>query len=103
MPARGFVISASHEARIRCQSGGSEQHYAHVRDFIECVKTRGTCRSNFETAHRSTTAPNLGNIAYWTGRKLKYDAKSFTFPGDAEANKHIFRPYRKPWDLVKLS
>lgn len=45
----------------------------------------------------------MGNVAYWTGRKLKWDAKTWTFPGDAEANKYLFRAYRKPWNLVKFT
>jgi hypothetical protein len=45
----------------------------------------------------------MGNVAYWTGRKLNWDAKTFSFPGAPEAGKYLFRPYRKPWDLVKFS
>jgi hypothetical protein len=42
-------------------------------------------------------------VAYWTGRKLKWDAGTFSFPGDKEAGSYTFRPYRKPWDLVNFT
>jgi hypothetical protein len=44
----------------------------------------------------------MGNVAYWTGRKLKWDGVNRKFVGDEEANKYLFRAYRKPWDLVKF-
>jgi hypothetical protein len=46
----------------------------------------------------------MGNVAAWTGRKLTWDAESWTFKGDDEANsKYLFREYRKPWELVKFA
>jgi len=42
-------------------------------------------------------------VAYWTGRKIKWDGEMFNFGADKDANAHAFRPYRKPWDLVKFS
>ena len=45
----------------------------------------------------------IGNIAAKLGQKLEWDAESETFVGSAEANALLFREYRKPWDLVRLS
>ncbi len=75
----------------------------HTRNFVDYVRSRKEPSANIEVGVRATAVACIGNVAYWTGRKLKYDAKTFNFPGDAEANKHLFRPYRKPWDLVKLA
>lgn len=95
----GWIIHPEGDRMQALQSGGSEQHYAHVRDFIECVKTRGVCRSNFEVGHRSTTAPNLGNIAYWTGRKIRWDRANERIIDDPEADRLTGRPMREPWHL----
>jgi predicted dehydrogenase len=95
----GWTVHPEGDRMQALQSGGSEQHYAHVRDFIECVKTRGTCRSNFETGHRSTTAPNLGNIAYWTGRKIRWDRDAERIIDDPDADRLTGRPMREPWHL----
>lgn len=75
----------------------------HARYFVDCVRDRKEPFPNIEVGVRATIVSCIGNVAYWTGRKLKWDAESFSFPGDVEANKHLFRPYRKPWDLVKFS
>ena len=36
---------------------------------------------------------------YKLGRKLTFDPKTETFPGDAEANKLLTRVYREPYGL----
>jgi predicted dehydrogenase len=74
----------------------------HTKYFVDYVRSRKDPFANIEVGTRATAVCCIGNVAYWTGRKLKYDAATWSFPGDAEANKFLFRPYRKPWDLVKI-
>ena len=75
-----------------------QDHKKHVRNFIECVKTR-----NFQTActieNGSLCAKyaHLGNIAARTNIALTYDDKTKTFTGSPEANKYIQPDYRAPW------
>ena len=95
----GWIIAPEGDRMQALDSGGSDQHYAHVRDFIECVKTRQRCRSDFAVAHRSTTAPNLGNIAYWTGRKIRWDRENERIIDDLDADRLTDRPMRAPWHL----
>jgi predicted dehydrogenase len=75
----------------------------HTKYFVDNVRGRKEPFANIEVGTRATAACCIGNVAYWTGRKLKYDAATWSFPGDEEANKYLFRPYRKPWDLVKIT
>jgi len=72
----------------------------HVADFIASVRSRKRPSADVEIGHRSTTAAHLGNIAYRTGRKLRWDPKKEEFIGDAEANRLLGREARKPWDLI---
>ena len=72
----------------------------HVRNFIECVRSRQTPIADIEIGHRSTAVAHLGNIAFKTGRKLLWDAAMENFIGDAEASKLLGRNARKPWDLI---
>jgi predicted dehydrogenase len=74
----------------------------HTKYFIDNVRSRKDPFANIEVGVRATTVSCIGNVAYWTGRKLHWDTESGTFKQDAEANKHLFRAYRKPWDLVKF-
>jgi predicted dehydrogenase len=89
----------------RCEpvkSEGSEQNVAHVKHFIQCVKTRERPISDVETGHRSTSAPHLGNIAYHTGRRIQWDAKEEQIIGDSAAQRMLSRRYHRPWELPKI-
>lgn len=75
----------------------------HTKYFVDNVRNRKEPFANIEVGVHATTVACIGNIAYWTGRKLTWDASTCSFPGDDEANRYLFRSYRKPWDLVKFS
>ncbi len=47
--------------------------------------------------HFLSTAMHIGNIAMQLGRKLKWDPKSESFPGDEAANALRSRPARDDW------
>lgn len=81
------------------EDNSNDQHETHVRNFLDCMRSRKLPRSDMEIGHRSTTACLLGNIAYRTGRAIRWDTKSERIAGDAEAAKHLRREYRKPWKL----
>jgi hypothetical protein len=71
-----------------------------VKNFIDCVRSRQKPAADVEIGHRSTIAAHLGNIAYRTGRKLRWDSAKEEFVGDAKANELLGRKARKPWDLI---
>jgi predicted dehydrogenase len=81
------------------EKGDSGQ--SHFENFIECVRSRKTenLRAPLEEGHFSTTLCHLGNIAYRTGRSVKFDATTERFIGDEEANKLLGRTYRAPYAL----
>ncbi len=72
----------------------------HVQNFIDCVRSRKTPAADVEIGHRSTLVAHLGNLAYRTGRKLRWDAAKEELVGDSEATKLLGRAARKPWDLI---
>ncbi len=71
----------------------------HFANFLSAVRSRdaSTLHAPVETAHTSAGLAHLGNIAYRLKRQLKFDPSSETFPGDAEANAMLTRPYRAPF------
>jgi predicted dehydrogenase len=108
----GWVVTADRDRPQPERHGGSEQHQAHVKNFVHCVRNRSeTPASEIEAMHRATTACHLANIAYRLGRRIAwdahaercyrgYDADKKEFVGeDAEANAYLFREPRKPWSL----
>ena len=75
----------------------------HTKNFVDSVRSRKEPFANLGVGVRATAIACMGNVAYWTGKKIKWDGETFSFHGDKEANAYTFRPYRKPWDLVKFS
>ncbi len=75
----------------------------HIRNFLDCVKSRKREELNqeIEQGHQSSVLCHAGNIAWRTGKKLKFDPKTETFD-DAEANKFVGREARKGFELPKI-
>jgi predicted dehydrogenase len=78
---------------------GVDGQDAHVRNFLDCVKSRALPTSDIEIAQRSTNTCHLGNISYKLGRKLEWDADNDRFKNDAEANALLKREPRKGYEL----
>jgi predicted dehydrogenase len=74
-------------------------HASHMRNFLDCVKSRQQPVSDMEIGHRSTSTAILGNISYRTGRQLTWDREAETIVGDAEAAEMLDLAYRAPWEL----
>ena len=81
--------------------GSSPQQFdLHVRNFLDCMKSRQRPIADVEGGHQTTTACHLANISLRLGRKLKWDPVKEEILGDREASAMLERPYRKPWDAV---
>ena len=72
----------------------------HVKNFIDCMRSRKQPVADIEAGHRSSAVAHLGNIAFRTGRKIRWDASKEQIIGDADASKLLARKARKPWDLI---
>jgi predicted dehydrogenase len=69
----------------------------HIRDFLNCVKSRGLPRVNAQVACQTHIACHAINIAMFLNRKLKYDPKNNEFIGDDQANRLRGEAIREPW------
>jgi predicted dehydrogenase len=84
---------------LKDESGDPRAQFrAHVRDFLDCVKSRRQPAADVEAGHRVATACHLANLALRLGRKVRWDAAKEEIVGDAEAARMLVRPYRAPWD-----
>jgi predicted dehydrogenase len=93
--------------------GGSEQHFAHVNNFLHCLRHRSEkTASDIEDMHHATVTAHLANISYKVKRRIYWDAahercyrgydhanKKFLVE-DAQANAYLLREPRKPWSLT---
>ncbi len=74
---------------------------SHPRNFIDSIRTRRPPNAEIEIGHLSALHCHLGNIVARTGRNLKFDAKTESIAGDADAGRYIRREYRKHWGTPK--
>jgi predicted dehydrogenase len=73
--------------------------HGHIRNFLDCIRSRGRTASYPELAQRNHTLAHCSNICLRLGRKVEWDAKSERFVGDDEANAMLKRPMRAPWQI----
>jgi predicted dehydrogenase len=71
----------------------------HVRDFLDCVKTRSKPKAHADAACYSHIACHAANIAIALERKLTYDPQKNEFVGDDQANRLRSEALREPWRL----
>jgi len=71
----------------------------HMREFIDCVKSRRVTCTPAEVAHRSASIGHLGQIAMLTGRRLRWNPDTEQIIGDPAASAMLGRAPRGPWTL----
>jgi hypothetical protein len=69
----------------------------HMRNFLDCVKSRQETVANPTVMHRSMTTVHAANICMWLGRDLKFDPTKDEFVNDDEANRLVSRAMREPY------
>jgi len=72
----------------------------HMRDFLDCIKSRRLTAANAEVIHRSMSMIHLANIAMWLERDMKWNPEKEEFLNDETANRLRSRAQREPWAFV---
>jgi predicted dehydrogenase len=70
---------------------------AHMKNFLECIASRGTPVADIEQGYMSAAACILANLSMKLGRTLQWDHAKGVVIDDPEANTLLRRPYRAPW------
>ncbi len=96
----GGEITAEPQAILKAR-GKMQVNWAnmggHVRNFIDCMRTRRQPASNPELAQRAHTIAHCANICLRLGRKVRWNPQTERFVDDADANNMLFRAMRAPW------
>jgi len=77
------------------------QSPGHHRNWIECIRSRKDPLCDIETGARTVAVVQLGNLAYWHGRRLKWNPEKWRFVNDKEADGWLDRERSKEWPLPK--
>jgi predicted dehydrogenase len=86
----------------RQEVGDHDYHLTHVKNFLDCMKTREHPHSDVEIGHNSMIACHLGNLAYRFRRRIQWDVENEKVIGDPEAQALVTRSYRAPWKLPEI-
>jgi predicted dehydrogenase len=81
---------------------GNDGQRPHIRNFLDCTKSRALPIADIAIAQCSTNTCHLGNISYKLGRKLEWDADRELFKNDAQANELLSREPRKGFELPQV-
>ena len=73
--------------------------FSHVRDFLNCVRSRRQPIANADVMFHSMSTVHAGNIAMWLKRSLAYDPGKMAFINDPVANRMRSRTMRAPWQI----
>ncbi len=98
--AEGKIVREAREAVIAdgLDLAGNDAHTrAHTENFANAVRTGEALRSPVSHAGKSVLLCHLGNIAQYTGRKLRMDSSSGRIVDDQEAMKYWQRDYAPGW------
>jgi len=97
----GWAVVPADEKKLKAEKGtatpGDREN--HVRNFLDCMRSRQRPVSDVEIGHAATTVGHLGNIALRTGRAIHWDAANERILGDRDAGRLLTKPYRAPWTL----
>ncbi|MFZ0429046.1 MAG: Gfo/Idh/MocA family oxidoreductase [Acidobacteriota bacterium] len=86
-------------AGVPRQGASRDYHYLHVRNFVDCMKSRKRPVSDVEIGHKSVIACHLGNIAARLRTQVRWDPVQEKISGHPEAAAYVNREYRAPWKL----
>ena len=82
---------------VRDYMARTQRPMSHVRDFLDCVKSRRQPVADAEVMYRSMTTVHAANICMWLKRDMKFDPVKAEFINDPEANRLRSRAMREPW------
>lgn len=75
-----------------------DQFVPHVRNFVDCVKSRAQPIADLESGHRTIATCHLLNVAMRVGRVVNWDARRQDIRDDPDASALLTKRYRAPWD-----
>lgn len=74
----------------------------HIGDWLTCIGTRKRPICDVEVGARTVSVCHLVNLAYWNGKRLRWDAKKERFLDGFGDNAWLDRTYRGDWTLERV-
>lgn len=91
------LVPAGKDAQRETFKVNNDMGTDHVKEFLECVRSRKQPSCTMESGHQTTTTVQLGMIAYESASTVQWDAKTEQIVNNPAASALLKREYRKPW------
>jgi len=91
------ALMADFKKLVQDYTSRTQRPMSHVRDFLNCVKSRQQTVANPEVMHHSMSTVHAANICMWLKRNMRYDPVKEEFINDPQANRLRCRAMREPW------
>ena len=85
--------------QLRVDQSAQDPTAQHIRNFLDCMRSRQRPNADVAIGHRSTTMSLLANISLATRSRLEWDAQQERIISPSEANDLLHYEYRSPWRL----
>ncbi len=102
--AKGWQVFGPKNQLIKTIGSTGVDLAGHHENFLRVVRGQAKAEdlhAGILTNHYSSSLCHLGNLAWRTGRVLRFDPEKEIFPGDDEASKGLRREYRDHWAAPK--
>ncbi|RMF43974.1 MAG: gfo/Idh/MocA family oxidoreductase [Planctomycetota bacterium] len=94
------AYAALYEEPTTPDLGGFGSEGYHMKNFMECIKTRKTPASDVASHNRMLNVCHAINVAMRLGRTLTFYPENDTFGNDQQANAFIEREQRKGYEIT---
>jgi predicted dehydrogenase len=84
------------------QGSRGETHEEHVKNWLECIKSRKDPNCTVETGRNVATYAHMANIALRSNTRVEWDPVNGNFGKNKAAMAYFTSEYRKPWVLPKI-
>jgi hypothetical protein len=92
------------DGQIVAQEPGYYPLEAHIRNFIDCVRTRNEPNGNLVQGHHSSVLIHLANLSYRRGNKqLLFSPEYEAITNDPEARELSRQNYRQGFEVDKYA
>lgn len=91
------LIPAGKDAQRETFKVNNDMGTDHVKEFLDCVRSRKQPSCTMESGYQTTTTVQLGMIAYESASTVQWDAKTEQIVNNPAAAALLKREYRNPW------
>jgi hypothetical protein len=85
------------------QGSSGETHEEHVKNWLECIRSRKDPNCTVETGRNVATYAHMANIALRSNTRVEWDPVNGNFGKNKAAMAYLHPIYRKPWVLPKCN